>query len=420
MTTSISRRLLCLALLALLSLPTLAQTEDHQQETIRIKTDLVTLDALVTDKKTREIIRNLTIQDFELFEDDAKQQIEHFSQDKLPLSVVLLLDISPSVHPVIEEIQKGALQALGHLKPEDEVALMVFAGVAELIQDFTKDRKVIADKVGLALTRDGHGTRIHEAIGKLNPDDEVALMAFGAGAAVIQDFTTDRKLITLKLRNFAEEARKQNLGAYQNRTGAVFQAAEHMDKAANPLSRRVIVVVTDDAKSMYEAGKSELVAERVLGAGCSVYALVANGYSAGKGKVKRAVVESAIYSFGNPFSFVIGLGSRLAAEAVLNAILSDKNFNRIVAKSGGTAARADGDATSEKLASLLDFLRNRYVVGFTPPQHTAAERFHKLSLKITPLAKKREGEVAVVTAQGYFARRNDQSGAQSAANDEKK
>jgi VWFA-related protein len=137
----------------------------NQQETIRIKTDLVTLDALVTDKKTREIIRNLTIQDFELFEDDARQQIEHFSQDKLPLSVVLPLDISPSVHPVIEEIQKGALQAPGHLKPEDEVALMVFAGVPELIQDFTKDRKVIADKVGLALTRDGHGARIHEAIG---------------------------------------------------------------------------------------------------------------------------------------------------------------------------------------------------------------------------------------------------------------
>src|SRR5215510_1369743 len=165
MPVSIVRKLLGLALLSLLSFSTLAQTEDQQQETIKIKTDLVTLDALVTDKKTREIIRNLTIQDFELFEDDAKQQIEHFSQDKLPLSVVLLLDISPSVHPVIEEIQKGALQALGHLKAEDEVALMVFAGVAELIQDFTKDRKAIADKVGMALTRDGHGTRIHEAIG---------------------------------------------------------------------------------------------------------------------------------------------------------------------------------------------------------------------------------------------------------------
>src|SRR5262247_3945704 len=151
MPVSIVRKLLGLALLSLLSFSTLAQTEVQQHETIKIKTDLVTLDALVTDKKTREIIRNLTLQDFELFEDDAKQQIEHFSQDKLPLSVVLLLDVSPSVHPVIEEVHK--------------VALQIFAGTTELIQGFTKDRKLIADKVGLALTRDGHGTRIHEAIG---------------------------------------------------------------------------------------------------------------------------------------------------------------------------------------------------------------------------------------------------------------
>ncbi len=65
----------------------------------------------------------------------------------LPLSVVLLLNISPSVHPVIEEIHKGALHALQSLKPEDEVALMVFAGVTELIQDFTKDRQLILDKI---------------------------------------------------------------------------------------------------------------------------------------------------------------------------------------------------------------------------------------------------------------------------------
>jgi VWFA-related protein len=120
----------------------------------------------VTDKKTRQIVRGLALQDFELFEDDAKQQIEHFSQDKLPLSVVLLLDISPSIHPVIEEIHKGALHALQSLKPEDEVALMVFAGVTELIQDFTKDRQLILDKIGLALQKDGHGTRLHDAIGR--------------------------------------------------------------------------------------------------------------------------------------------------------------------------------------------------------------------------------------------------------------
>jgi VWFA-related protein len=735
MPVSILRKLLGLALLSLLSFSTLAQTEDQQHETIKIKTDLVALDALVTDKKTREVIHNLTLQDFELFEDDAKQQIEHFSQDKLPLSVVLLLDISPSVHPVIEEVRKGALQTLEHLKPEDEVALMVFAGATELIQDFTRDRKLIADKVGLALTRDGSGTRIHEAIGKaarqfksatipisrrvvivitdnqgsmkrkddgvseaevkdaviesgatvcgvivrsflnvldgilfqhpmmqeqfkrtsvnpqaeltggemtaanketindrlgemidrlrnrytlayapsnldfngkfrrirlsltpeakkrlgrdivirakqgyyavdketlallaetpeepvespkvdpppatngdakgatpdapdaigpnaapatpasakpieaksapasrprrvnleaanpfanlvvldvlavnkktgemvktlakddseiedrgakqpithfsrgeaplsvvllvdvtgntmyamsslrrsvkqwmgkLNPDDEVALMAFGAGAVVMQDFTTDRKLITLKLRNFAEDARKQNLGAYQVRSSAVFQAAEYVEKAANPLSRRVIVVITDDTKSLYEGGKPELVAERVLGSGSSVYALVANGYRARKGKITRVIVDSALYSFGNPVSFAINLGGRIVSEAAVNAITNDRSFGRIVARSGGSASRADGDTTADKLSLLLDHMRNRYVIGFTPPQHTTGDRFHKLNLKLTSQAQKREGEVAVVSAQGYIARKTDQNDSQSADNAEKK
>ena len=60
MPASIFRRIFCLAALSLLSLSTFAQTEDQQQEAIKIKTDLVTLDALVTDKKSREIIRNLS------------------------------------------------------------------------------------------------------------------------------------------------------------------------------------------------------------------------------------------------------------------------------------------------------------------------------------------------------------------------
>src|SRR5499426_250055 len=224
MPVSIVRKLLGLALLSLLSFSTLAQTEVQQHETIKIKTDLVTLDALVTDKKTREIIRNLTLQDFELFEDDAKQQIEHFSQDKLPLSVVLLLDISPSVHPVIEEVHKGALQALEHLKPEDEVALMIFAGTTELIQGFTKDRKLIADKVGLALTRDGSGTRIHEAIGK---------------------------------------------------------AARQFKSATIPVSRRVVIVITDNQGSMKrkEDGVSEAeVKDAVIESGSTVCGVIVRSF----------------------------------------------------------------------------------------------------------------------------------------------
>lgn len=94
------------------------------QEAIKLRTELVVVDAQVIDKRSREFIRGLKPQDFDLFEDDAKQRIEFMSQDKLPLSIVLLVDISPSVRPVIEKVREGALQALQRLRPEDEVALM--------------------------------------------------------------------------------------------------------------------------------------------------------------------------------------------------------------------------------------------------------------------------------------------------------
>src|ERR1051326_807738 len=112
---------------------------------IKINTDLVVLDAQILRKKDSSVISSLRREDFALYEDGVKQEITHFSQDKLPLSILLLLDLSASVKPVIEEIRNGALQALGQLRPEDEVAVMAFADRTELLHDFTKDRKAVVD-----------------------------------------------------------------------------------------------------------------------------------------------------------------------------------------------------------------------------------------------------------------------------------
>src|SRR2546425_10186075 len=92
--------------------------KDPPDDAIKLRAELVVVDAQVIDKKTHEFIRGLKPQDFDLFEDESKQRIEFFGQDQLPLSIVLLLDISPSVRPVIERIREGALQALQRLKPE--------------------------------------------------------------------------------------------------------------------------------------------------------------------------------------------------------------------------------------------------------------------------------------------------------------
>ena len=143
-----------------------SQAPELRQESIRLKTDLVVLDAQVLDRKTGMLVGNLKSSDFVLFEDGVRQEITHFSIDKLPLSIILLLDVSPSVRPFIDQISAGALQALQRLKPEDEVAVMVFAGTPQLIQDFTRDRQLVVRQIQRISEVSGikRGTNILRAI----------------------------------------------------------------------------------------------------------------------------------------------------------------------------------------------------------------------------------------------------------------
>ena len=52
----------------------------------------VTIDALVLQKNTSRVVGNLKQENFLVSEDGNKQAITHFSQDNLPLSVLLLID----------------------------------------------------------------------------------------------------------------------------------------------------------------------------------------------------------------------------------------------------------------------------------------------------------------------------------------
>ena len=144
MTRPFSQSLLLAAFLTLGAVQGRAQVSD---EPIKLKTEIVLLDAQVAEKQTGAVIAGLTRNDFVLYEDGVRQEIEYFSFDQLPLSIILLLDVSPSTRPFIEKIQAGALQALEQLKPADEVAVMYYGGKAHLAQGFTRDRGAIVEAI---------------------------------------------------------------------------------------------------------------------------------------------------------------------------------------------------------------------------------------------------------------------------------
>lgn len=146
------KSILAILAAALLLAPALAQDE----QVIKLKADLVALDATVTDKNGN-FIRNLKAEDFTVYEDDAPQRLEFFEANEAaaltrPLAVVVLIDASGSIKP--EEIlrQREATESFMKLvRPESLFAVVAFNSEARVLQDFTSEpRKVSAafQKIG--------------------------------------------------------------------------------------------------------------------------------------------------------------------------------------------------------------------------------------------------------------------------------
>src|ERR1041385_6419464 len=119
--------------------PTRAETQ-IKAEVIKTDVDLVTVDALVLQKNTSRVVGNLAREDFVIAEDGVTQSITHFSQDRLPLSVLLLIDRGGCLDPFGDTVRHAAYSALAELKPADEIGVMTYHDTAELRQEFTTNR----------------------------------------------------------------------------------------------------------------------------------------------------------------------------------------------------------------------------------------------------------------------------------------
>jgi von Willebrand factor type A domain len=151
------------SVLAQLSTPVSPPANDGQAPVIRVSTQFVVLDALVEDAKTGAPVADLKANDFTVLEDGKTQSISYFTHDQLPLSVVLLFDLTETVQATLKPLAEGAHEMLAHLKPQDEVSVMVFSSHTELLQDFTTDRGITSAAIERAADmKSKEGTFIHE------------------------------------------------------------------------------------------------------------------------------------------------------------------------------------------------------------------------------------------------------------------
>jgi len=160
---------LCLALAAFVSQLAAQEAQDKERQdkqsemgTIRLNTDLVTVDAIVTDRNGNRISAPLRPSDFVIYEDGVRQAINSFSATDAPFNLVLLLDTSGSASAEIELMRRAALRFLDELRPRDRVAVIQFSKEVELLKDLTSDRAEIED--ALRLLKPGTGTSFYDSL----------------------------------------------------------------------------------------------------------------------------------------------------------------------------------------------------------------------------------------------------------------
>ena len=157
-----------LIIAALIAATAAAGAQSQEGFRFRSGVDLVNVTATVTDDDGR-FVSGLRREDFTVYEDGKLQDVSHFSNDRVPVSLGLVLDTSGSMSP---EKMSAARSAIDHLiydllDKDDELFLVEFSTRAMLRQDWTTERRLISRAVREASANGG--TAIYDAVATAIP-----------------------------------------------------------------------------------------------------------------------------------------------------------------------------------------------------------------------------------------------------------
>lgn len=136
-----------------------------QQPAVRVITRLVNAPVTVHDSKD-ELVLDLNQQEFHIFDNGVEQEIRHFDLGGDPLSIVLVVETSSRIEPLLPAIrQAGIVFSQTVMGPTGEAALIGFDDTVSVALPFTAD----ADQVQKAIEhlREGtHGARLYDAFSR--------------------------------------------------------------------------------------------------------------------------------------------------------------------------------------------------------------------------------------------------------------
>lgn len=388
-------------LAALASFPVRAQ---EVEDTIKIKTRVVFLDALVKDKKTSLPISDLATTNFEVLDDGKPRNITYFTREgqaRKPLALILILDLREDGAGRFmkrPEILKSMEDELAKLPPGDEVAIMAMDMNEDeerfWLTEFTNDRAKLAAALARvpALSVSHEGPPPEGVVATHQKTQDTATQAEGKPDDIIETETIRGRngaTITRKTRRdgSVNVTRTNKDGNVTIEMGDIYDMAAAVKDATRkaaqtrPNSQISIVWISDGIAPIFfedrDATEQILIRDNVI-------------------------FNSLTVEMRTLFKFLVPMAKPVAGWMGLSLYGSAKHLAQ---RSGGEAVKVGRVKDyGAGLSRIIGNLTARYSLGFALAEDEVDDgRMHNLEVRVKAQDQKgKNRKLQVSSRQGYY------------------
>ena len=364
-----------------------AKTND--EEIIRVETDLVIHDVLVTDQKGN-VITGLNKNDFVVFDNAVPQGIEIFSsgaRSTIPRSIVLMFDYALLQTHLLKTSIEGAKTLIDKLEPHDKMAIVTTDMV--LRQDYTTDKWLLKKTLDLVETMGrqlaiwyGRGAKLEE-IKKfktleesLGDGDRRHAGQFGTLIAVLNEMF--------------DQPERQRMIIYQGDGSNVIWLKPDKD-LPYPVSHLTRMnsgmKYVGAAKSMSSFGFTE-VKERIEASRSTIYSVITGMRLFGlpeKERLERIKIVRDEMNKVHGWLTVDSPDERRKYEGRDEKVRTagQAAMYRIAELSGGNTAVMEKPGDAERIYSdIFAVIKNRYVLGYYPTDSKKGEKRRTVKVEV--------------------------------------
>src|SRR5271169_544847 len=139
------------------------QAPPDAQAKLKVQVALVNMPVTVRNAKG-EMVHDLDAKDFRITDNGVEQKILHFDLGGDPVSVVILIETSSRIDPLLPQMRKtGIIFTQTVMGPEGEAAVVGFNDAVDKLQDFTSDGDAIENVVANLQTGTS-GSKLYDAM----------------------------------------------------------------------------------------------------------------------------------------------------------------------------------------------------------------------------------------------------------------